>query len=705
LRAAVDTGGTFTDLLLDDGEGALRQFKAPTTPEDPLQGVLDVLDVAADALGISRRGLLARLTGFLHGTTRPINAVLTGTTAPTALIVTHGHPDILVLREGGRLDPFDHSRAYPSPYVPRRLTFEVRERVDHAGRVVQELDEDSLEAAVLAVQTSGVLAVAVCLLWSISNPDHERRVGRRLAERLPEVAVTLSHELIPIAREYRRASAAAIDASLKPLMGDYFTRLQATLGDHGFTGRVLVVTSGGGVLDAADVVAAPIHAIGSGPAMAPVAGRLYAREDAQADTAVVADAGGTSYEVSLIRRGEIPWTKETWIGRPFEGHMTGFPSVDVKSIGAGGGSIAQVDEGGMLTVGPASAGADPGPACYGRGGSLATFTDAAVLLGYIDPEYFLGGTIKLDVERARRAVTEQVAEPLGLELADAAAAIITIGTERMVSAIEAITIDQGIQPESAVLIAGGGAAGLNSVAIARRLGIRQVVFPDTGATLNAAGALLSDLLIDRRTAVWASSVDFDYAAVNDALRRVEGPCRDFIESHRRESTGSRLEFFAECRYPNQIWELEVPLASPPVTEAEGVDGLVSAFHEIHHELFAVADVSSPVELTGVRCRAICGLRRTSATRVVRPEGGARSGGKRDLYFAGAGLYTAQVLRAGDLKAGEMITGPGVVESPVTSVILDPWSTATVTATGSLLVSPQPRIPGLGAERSEEAVRP
>ena len=292
--------------------------------------------------------------------TRAINAVLTRSTARTAFLTTEGHRDILLFREGGRIEIFNFSVEYPDPYVPRALTFEVPERIAYDGTIVTPLDETSLTPIFSELRDQAVEAVGICLLWSTVNPVHEQRIGELLERHLPGIEYTLSHAVNPTLREYRRASSACIDASLKPIMSDYLNDLRRRLVDSGFEGRFLMVTSQGGVKDSAFVADAPIHAINSGPAMAPVGGRHFARMDSGADTAIVADAGGTSFDVSLVRDGRIPWTRETWLGEPFRGHMTGFPSIDVKSIGAGGGSIAWVDSGGMLHVGPDSAGADPG---------------------------------------------------------------------------------------------------------------------------------------------------------------------------------------------------------------------------------------------------------------------------------------------------------------------------------------------------------
>ena len=339
MRFACDTGGTFTDLVVED-HNEIRLFKTSTTPDDPVRGVLNALSVAAAHYGQERIDFLRRAEMFIHGTTRAINAILTGNTATTAFITTEGHPDILVIREGGRIEPFNFRVPYPEPYVPKRYSFTVPERIDAQGRIVTPLDEDAVMKVIDRLRHLKVEAIGVCFLWSIVNGAHEKRVGELLARHLPGVPVTLSHILNPTLREYRRASSTVIDASLKPLMFDYLNGLTTRLREAGFAGRTLMVTSQGGVMDVEAVACAPIHSINSGPSMAPVAGTFYAERDFGQAVAIVADTGGTSYDVSLVRDGRIPWTRETWLGQRFRGHMTGFPSVDVKSIGAGGGSVA-----------------------------------------------------------------------------------------------------------------------------------------------------------------------------------------------------------------------------------------------------------------------------------------------------------------------------------------------------------------------------
>src|SRR5215468_520328 len=588
MRLACDVGGTFTDLVLEDEAGRLRLYKSPTTPADPLVGLLAAIDLAAADLKRPRRKLLAGVATFVHGTTRAINAILTGATARTAFLTTEGHRDILLLREGGRLDPYDNTQPFPRPYVPRALTFEVPERIGADGRVVTPLDDVSVARIAEQLAAQRIEAVGVCLLWSIANPAHELRVEEILRGRLPDLPVTLSHRLNPTIREYRRASSTCIDASLKPLMGTYLRGLAERLRAEGFAGRLLTVTSQGGMMDAADMAAAPIHALNSGPSMAPVAGRHLARREAAAQMAIVADTGGTSFDVSLVRRDRIPWTRETWLGPRFRGHMTGFPSVDVKSIGAGGGSIAHVDDGGLLQVGPESAGADPGPVCYGRGGQAPTVTDCALVLGYLDPAFFLGGTIRLEATAARAAVERAVARPLGMTAEEGAAAVLAAATENMVAAIEEITVNQGIDPRGAVLVGGGGAAGFNAVAIARRLGCAQLLVPAVGAALSAVGALISDLSTDRARVLFMRSDALDIGAVNAILAELAREAEAFMRGPGAGAVEYETEFVVEARYPQQTWEIEVPLRQPRFDDA-GQAQLIEDFHALHRELYAVDD--------------------------------------------------------------------------------------------------------------------
>lgn len=686
LRLAIDTGGTFTDLIVENETGQLSFFKSSTTPSNPIQGVLDVLRVAAQGHEQPFAQFLGRCTSLLHGTTRALNAVLSSNTARTAFLTTEGHPDVLLYREGGRSDPFNFSREFPEPYVPRALTWEIPERIGAGGEVVKPLDENRVRVIAREMRERHVEAVSVCLLWSPLNPAHELKVGELLGLEMPGTPVTLSHQLTPILREYRRASAASIDASLKPLMSDYIGRLENCLRSEGFSGRLLIVTSNGGVLDAATVASAPILAINSGPSMAPVAGLHFARLHAGTSTAIVADTGGTSYDVSLVRDGRIPRTRETWLGDRIYGHMTGFPSVDIKSIGAGGGSIAWVDDGGLLRIGPESAGADPGPACYGRGGQRPTVTDACVVLGYIDPNCFLGGKMVLDSAAAHRAVECFVGQRLGLDVDAAAFSIVELATEKMVHAIEDVTVSHGVDPASAILVAGGGAAGLNSVKIASRLGIRRVLFPHTGAVLSASGALLADLSATFTVPAVTSSANFAFVAINGCLASLRDQCEKFAAGPGAGAVATRIAYSVEARYERQVWELEIPLSVEIFQSEADVRQLVQRFHEEHQTVFAVADKDAEIEMLSWTARISCRLHEERSVSATLSVGASAAEQTRSVRFGSSKRLRTTVRNTRDLRVGEVVRGPAIVESGFTTVVIEPGSNAEPLAGGGLMVT-------------------
>jgi len=685
MRFACDTGGTFTDLIVEDSDGTLSMYKVPTTPDDPIRGVLQSLKLASEDRKISLSKLLSSGEMFIHGTTHATNAIVTQNTAKTALLTTAGHPDILVLREGGRIEPFNFLVPYPAPYVPRSLTYEIPERIDSLGNIVTPLKDGAVLAAIEELKRQNVEAIAVCFLWSITNSTHELRVGQLLSANLPDVPYSLSHALNPTLREYRRASATAIDASLKPLMTKYMGSLTQRLTEAGFNGRTLVLTSQGGMIDAEELATQPIHAINSGPSMAPIAGRYYAQKDVSEPNAIIADTGGTTYDVSLVHRGRIPRTRETWIGQPFRGHMTGFPSIDIKSVGAGGGSIARVDPGGILHVGPQSAGAVPGPVCYNMGGTEPTLTDAALVLGYLDAEFFLGGSMKLNLESAKSVIKSKVAEPLGLGIPEAAAAIVSVVTENMVQAISEITVNQGIDPADAVLIGGGGAAGLNSTWTARRLRCPSVLIPETGAGLSAYGAMISDLSREYRTMFFTTSEGWDEAGVNRVLAQLEKRCQAFVDGPGAGAIESSIEFSVEARYAGQVWEIEVPLPANIFNGEGDLSRLIEDFHETHQEIFAINDPDSIVEMVGWISSVNCRLRKNIGSRLQEIEAKTVIG-SRKIYFDGAEV-TTPIYPLQSVPMALATEGPAIIETPYTTIVIDPAARFYRSEHGSVMILP------------------
>jgi N-methylhydantoinase A len=419
--------------------------------------------------------------------------------------------------------------------------------------------------------------------------------------------------------------------------------------------------------------------------MAPVAGQYFAELDTRTPMAIVADTGGTSYDVSVVRRGRIPWTRETWLGEQYFGQMTGFPSVDVRSIGAGGGSIAWVDEGGLLHVGPESAGADPGPACYGRGGVRPTLTDACVVLGIIDPNYFLGGRVQLDRRAAIEAVHTHVGLPLDLDESQAAAAIVRLATERMVRAIEGITIHKGIDPRQAALIGGGGAAGLNVVAIARRLGCAEVIVPTLGPALSAAGALISDLTRTFELVAQTTDVTFDYDRVNRVLEELESRCQTFIDGPGAGATDSSIEFSVEARYPHQVWELEVPMQTKRIQHGQDLRRLCADFHAVHRDVFAIADEHSHIEFESWHARARCRLQEPARPEVA-PRKSGHPFGRRQVVFPDHGSMSLDIWRMDSIPLSNAMRGPAIIESETTTVVIEPEVTFELRPSGTLHIS-------------------
>jgi N-methylhydantoinase A len=660
-RIAVDTGGTFTDVVISGDDGTLAVGKALTTYGRVFDGFRASVERAAQTIGRTGDDVLLDADVIVYGTTHATNAVLTGRTARTALLVTQGFADTLILREGGRRNVFDSRAAYPPPYIPRRLTFELRERVSAEGEILEALDEDHARSVIASLPEHDVEAVAVTLLWSVANDRHERRVGELIEELLPGTDYTLSVHANPSLREYRRASAASIDASLKHLMAAHLGDLRSDLERAGFEGDLMVVTSEGAVLDVGEVVARPVLTINSGPSMAPLAGAASAPE---ADVVVVCDMGGTTFDVSLVEQGRVRHTREAWLGEPFVGHLTGLSSVAVQSIGAGGGSIAWIDSGGLLRVGPQSARSDPGPAAYGRGGELPTVTDACVVLGYLSPETFDAG-FRLDRDAAEKAIASHVAEPLGLTTVQAAQAIVDVSANHMASAIRQVTLEHGVDPRGALLVAGGGAGAMVAAALADLLDAHKAVIPATAGVLAAYGAHEAPIATEFTTPRFVDTGAYDADAVTRLLDELDADADAFAGRFAARSTTARRSYFADARYPAQAWELRVHLDERP----HGPEAIEEAFHREHQHRNGTADPGSRVEVLSWGVRVEIGADAPQLPSLVaRPADGGPAAG--EVVFASRG---ERALRypGGALRAEQVIAGPAIVDEPTTTVVIPP----------------------------------
>ena len=678
--ACVDIGGTFTDLVLHSDDGGLEIFKSPTTPGEFERGFIDAFRLAAEAHGLSLEGFLAKTDLIVHGTTVSTNALVEGKVAPVGLICNAGHPDVLTLRESPRKRAFTTHINYPPPYVPRSRTVEVHGRIGALGQELEPLNEEDVVTAVQHLKRCGVEAIAVCLFWSIVNPDHERRVREIVQREWPGIPLTLSHELNPIPREYRRMISTAINASLYPIVSAYITKLADVLRGAGYGKELLIANCVGGMMPPEEIIRRPIYSVMSGPTLAPIAGMHLTT----AENVIVVDMGGTTFDVSALRDRQLVITPEATFGM----EMLGIPKVDVRSVGAGGGSIAWVDPGGLLRVGPHSASARPGPACYGRGGTEATVTDANVVLGIIDPDYFLGGRMKLDRAKAEAAVGHLAAK-LRSGLVEAAYAIHTTTNHNMINAIEDITVNEGIDPRESYLISGGGATACHIAEMARILGIKRYMVPKLAAGLSAYGGLLSDVRWEESATLHQTSRDFDPVRVARLLCRLRRKGDAFLAQMGFEPAKRAFEFSFQGRYLYQSWDIEVAFEFPGDEFAEGdLAKLLAAFHRTHERIYTIKDENDVVEFTTWKLRAIGNTGGAGRRGHAAAQGTAAPTPKsrRPVYLGTALGMTEIAVHDGQATGpGTTISGPALIEEPTTTFLLLPGQLASVDGYGNYIV--------------------
>jgi N-methylhydantoinase A len=639
-----------------------------------------VLGVAAEHYGLSLRDFLGQIDRLVHGTTVSTNALVEHKVASIGLICNEGHPDILTLREAPRKRAFNWKLDYPDPFVPRNRTREVRGRIDSLGNEVTPLSEQDVREAVAYFKRCPVEAIAICLLWSIVNPAHERRVREIVEAEWPGIPITLSHEINPIPREYRRAISAATDASLHPIVSNYVHKLDNVLRESGFSNELLLANCVGGMMPPEEIVRKPIYSVMSGPTLAPIAGMALSDEP----DVIVIDMGGTTFDVSAIRDRQLVITPEAMLGSD----MLGIPKVDVRSVGAGGGSIGWIDVGGLLKVGPQSAGARPGPACYGKGGTEPTVTDANVVLGIIDPDYFLGGRIRLDRGAAERAVAK-IADRLGIELVEAAYAIHTTSNHNMIAAIEDITVNEGIDPRDSYLVSGGGATACHIGEMARVLGIRRYMVPSFAAGLSAYGGLISDVRWESTATFHTDNRRFDLERVNEILNRLRSAGTAFLNRAGIPRNQRRFEHFFQARYEYQSWEIDVPFVpGPKGLRKSDLADLVNAFHQMHERIYTIKDEGETVEFTTWKVRAVGDIGGAERRGKSRPSqsGKPKPKSRRDVYIhERSGMITLPVYDGGQLGAGAVISGPAVIEEVTTTFLLLPGQTAKTDRFGNYLV--------------------
>ncbi len=678
-RIGIDVGGTFTDLVLVRN-GALLLDKHPTTPRDQSEGVLGGLRQLAAREGTTLEELLGRTALVVHGTTTADNTMIEMSGAVTGLVTSEGHRDEIEIRRGYKEDIWDPAFPPPRPICERRRRYGVPERLDFDGNVVTPLDEDAVRRALRRMRAQGVESLAVVLLFSFVNPAHERRVRELAAEELPGVMVSLSHEVMPSAPEFERTSTTLVNAYVGPKIERYLSRLDARLRDAGFRGELLIMQSNGGVMPGGYVAQKAVGVMGSGPAggvmgAAAVAGAAGIRDF------LSVDMGGTSYDVCLVRGG-APEVKSGWNWH--HRYLVGLPMVDVETVGAGGGSIARV-ESSALKVGPQSAGAEPGPVCYRRGGVEPTVTDANVVLGYLNPDRFCGGTMRLDPEGAQAAIRERVARPLGLSVVEAADGIFRLVNANMANAIRKATARRGVDPRGLTLVVFGGNGPVHAGMQAAELGIRRILVPKLSPAFSALGLLLTDHVVDEMRSYVAPTSQVDVARVNRLFAEMEeSACAALAGGGRKRPL--RLERMAALCYPGQTFDMAVPLLarSGPVT-ARTLAATVERFHRLHEELHTYASRDQEPILRGLRVKAVAVERKPELPRLSRRGSGNARLGARKAFFRGR--YVATPIWDGPrLVPGQAILGPAIVEEPFTTIVVYPGQRATVDAYGNYMIA-------------------
>ena len=697
-RIGVDIGGTFTDgTLVDSSTGEVTTSKVLTTPVDPASGFISAVN---KLLGVNNEVDPDEIEHVVHATTVATNAIIEGKTAKTAFVTTEGFRDMLEIARQIRPSLYDLQFEKPKPLVPRQLCFEIPERLDAKGNVVTPLDEKALAQIVDQIAETGVTAIAVCLLHSYRNPDHEQKVGEAIKAKIPDVKLSLSSEIVPEFREYLRASTTVINSAVAPIVSTYLASIIEKLHSANINSELLVMQSNGGVYPAKSASESPVFMVESGPAAGAVAAASIGSELGYPNV-ISFDMGGTTAKASLIRDGQPNITKDYSVGGAAQsgagafGGASGYPIrtpvVDLVEIGAGGGSIAWVDSGGALRVGPQSSGADPGPVCYGLGGKEPTITDANLILGRLDPNYFAGGEMTLDAVAANNAISEYCAEPLGLSIEAAAHGIVEIANTAMVNALRLVSVQRGHDPRDFILMGFGGAGPAHVVRLAEQAGIPQVLIPAEPGTTSALGLLVTDVRMESSATLIERADQIELSKITNEFERLENSGRIAHSSAASASGEPIFERSIEMRYWGQSFELSVPVPDRKIIDADWMSELIESFHESHNTAYGFRADDEPVELVNLRLTTIGKIARPQLRKldIISPNAKVAIKGKRPVYFgtdsSEGGVIHTTVYDRPKLPAGSVFNGPAIVEEPDCTTVIQPSWSVTVDDFGNLLI--------------------
>lgn len=676
MRIGIDVGGTFTDVVLvDDQTGHIHYTKTLTTPANRAVGVMNALEKILEMAAAKAH----QIDYIVHGTTTGTNALIERKGARTGLITTEGFRDVLEIArierpEAGLYDIFVD---LPAPLAPRYLRVEVNERVGAGGEVIRLLDEESVRQAINYLKAREVQAIAVSLIFSFRNPAHERRIRELCGQLFPEASVSLSSEIVPEFREYERTSTVVINAYLQPVIEHYLDNLVDKLRRYGPV-DLRIMQANGGSMTVADARQRAVNMVNSGPAGGALAAAFVGRL-AGDEQIVGVDMGGTSFDIGLIVNGQPHTSSEG----QFEGYPVKIPMIDVNAIGAGGGSLAWVDKGGALNVGPESAGADPGPACYGQG-NRPTVTDANLVLGRLNPAYFLGGEMKLDIERARQTIQEQVAGPLGLSLEEAAAGIIRVVNANMVRGISTNTVEKGLDARHFSLLPYGGAGPLHAADLARQLGMQRVIVPPYPGVFSALGLLVANTRYDYVTTIAANEETADVKMLEQGFAAMEAQGKNQLLAQRLAPENIRLARSADLRYEGQSYELNTPLPAGPLT-AQKLRQVIDTFHKLHYQVYAYGSVDEKVEFINLRLTAIGLAPEVKLGAAQAANKGDAVKGRRRVYFFDHGFVDTPIFNRAKLSPGDTLAGPCLVEEIASTTVIPPGARARVDEYGSMII--------------------
>jgi len=680
-RLGIDSGGTFTDVvLMDEGTGALHITKTPSTPSDPSMGVFNGIVKIIERTGVGPEGISA----LIHGTTVATNALLEYKGVPTALVLTEGFKDILSIVRQDRPKMYDFFQQRPEPLVPRHLRFEVRERMAYDGSVLTPIDEEQVRGIIDRIREMGIQAVAACFIHSYANPAHELKVKELFAAAFPGATVTLSCEILQEIREYERMSTTVVNSYVMPIIERYLGRLERRMGEAGLAVDVNVMQSNGGIMPAPSASKKSVATILSGPAGG-VLGSQFLADLAGERNVITFDIGGTSTDICLISEGAYLNTKESEIG----GHAIKVPMIDINTIGAGGGSIAWIDPGGALRVGPRSAGADPGPACYGQGGSEPTVTDANLVLGRLNPGYFVGGEMGLRLELARDAILHKVARPLGLGLERAAEGILKVVNANMIRGIRRVSVERGHDPRAFSLMAFGGAGPLHAAELALEMNIPRVLVPLTPGVNSAVGLLIADFRYDFSRTCLTRCSRVDAANLQSQVEEMETQALEEMLTEKIPREDIVFLRSVDMRYVGQGYEIEVPLASGTLT-GRSIEDLVESFHAAHEQLYGYRLPLDETEIVYIRLAALGRVPKPTFTEkaLEGEDASAALKTRRPVYIQG-GIVETGIYDRGALHPGNRIQGPAVVEQFDSTTLVLPGQTCTVDTYRNLVIQTKP----------------